>query len=336
MSAASHADVGVLLLARSDIERLLDLDTCVAAVERAFRSLGEERCAAPRSLGLHVDGGVFHVKAAVLAAERLYFAAKVNGNFPSNPPRNGLPTVQGTLVLADAANGRPLAVMDSASITTVRTGAATAVAARHLARRDARVVTIVGCGVQGRVQLDALRRVIPIERVLAYDRDGCRSDLFASEHPAGHDCEIVAVEDLKSALQSSDVVVTCTSSREPVLRAGDVRAGTFIAAVGADNPEKSEIDPGLMMRCTVVVDDLDQCSQCGDLHHALDAGVMAVADVHATLGALVAGRKPGRTRDDEITLFDSTGIAVQDVAAAAVVYERALASGTGTRFALAD
>lgn len=141
MSSAPHTDAGVLLLARSDVERLLDLDTCVAAVEGAFRNLGEGRCAAPRSLGLHVDGGVFHVKTAVLAAERLYFAAKVNGNFPSNPPRNGLPTVQGALVLADAANGRPLALLDSASITTVRTGAATAVAARHLARRDSRVAS---------------------------------------------------------------------------------------------------------------------------------------------------------------------------------------------------
>jgi ornithine cyclodeaminase/alanine dehydrogenase-like protein (mu-crystallin family) len=186
------------------------------------------------------------------------------------------------------------------------------------------------------VQLEALRQVLPIERVLAYDRDGCRSDRFACEHTAADACEIVALGDLKHALQSSDVVVTCTPSREPVLRAGDIRAGTFIAAVGADNPEKWEIDPGLMRRCTVVVDDLDQCSQCGDLHHALAAGVMAVEGVHASLGELVAGGKPGRTRDDEITLFDSTGIAVQDVAAAAVVYERALASGAGTRVALAD
>ena len=172
--------------------------------------------------------------------------------------------------------------------------------------------------------------------MLVYDRDGCRSDRFANEHPAVPGCEIVVASDLKHALQGSDVVVTCTSSREPVLHAGDVRAGTFIAAVGADNPEKWEIDPGLMMRCTVVVDDLEQCSQCGDLHHALDAGVMAVEDVHARLGELVAGRKPGRTRDDEITLFDSTGIAVQDAAAAAVVYERALESGAGRRLAFAD
>jgi alanine dehydrogenase len=332
----ASAQTGVLLLAASDIERLLDLDTCVAAVESAFRALGEGGCPAPRSLGLHVDGGIFHVKAAALPAGRLCFAAKVNGNFPSNPSRNGLPTVQGLIVLADATNGRPLAVLDSASITTLRTGAATAVAARHLARANSRVATIVGCGVQGRVQLDALRHVLPIERVLAYDRDGCRSDRFASDHPAVHECEIVAVEDLKQALQSSDVVATCTPSREPVLHAGDVRPGTFIAAVGVDNPEKWEIDPRLMAGCTVVVDDLDQCSHSGDLHHALDAGVMAAADVHASLGEVAAGRKPGRTRDDEIALFDSTGIAVQDVAAAVVVFERALASGIGARLAFAD
>jgi alanine dehydrogenase len=326
---------GVLLLGRSEIERLLDLDSCIAAVEHAFRELGEGRCAAPRSLGLHVEGGSFHVKAGTLGGERAYFAAKVNGNFPTNPARHGLPTVQGAIVLADATNGQPLALMDSISITTLRTGAATAVAARRLARPASRVATIVGCGVQGGVQLAALRRVLPIERALAFDRDSGRAGRFASDHRVPG-LEVIAVGDLEAALASSDVVVTCTSSREPILRAGAVRPGTFVAAVGADNPEKQEIDPSLMKASTVVVDDLEQCAKQGDLHHALAAGVMTTEDVHARLDELAAGRKRGRTRDDEITLFDSTGIAIEDVAAASVAYERARASGGGTFVALGD
>ena len=327
-------DEPLLLLTRSDVERLLDLDACIAAVERAFRLLGEGRAAASRVLGIHVDDGVFHIKAGVLEADRPWFVAKVNGNFPSNPARTGLPTIQGVIVLADARNGRPLALIDSLAVTARRTAAASAVAARHLARPGARVATIVGCGVQGRIQLEALRAVLPIDRVLAIDRDGRRADLFVDEC-AGPGLEVTVAHDLASALEQSDVVVTCTPSREPLLHAGAVRPGTFIAAVGADNPEKQEIAPRLMAACTVVVDDLEQCSTLGDLHHAIEDGAMGAADVYASLGELVAGRKPGRTRDDEITLFDSTGLALQDAAAAAVLYERALCHGVGVPVALA-
>ena len=324
----------VLLLGRGEVERLLDLDTCIATVEHAFRLLGEERIARPRTLGVQVEGGAFHVKAGVLPLDRTYFAAKVNGNFPSNPSRHGLPTIQGVIVLADARNGRPLALMDSIAITTLRTGAATAVAARHLARPDSRVATVFGCGVQGRIQLQALRSVLPIERAMLVDRDGCRADLMADEC-AAPGLEVMEAHDPASAVAHSDVIVTCTPSREPVLRAGSVRPGTFIAAVGADNPDKQEIDPRLMAACRVVVDDLEQCATLGDLHHAIEDDIMAREDVHAQLGEIVAGRKSGRTRDDEIILFDSTGLAIQDVAAAAVVYQRAAGQGVGTALALA-
>jgi alanine dehydrogenase len=324
----------VLVLSRSDVERLLDLDACIDVVERAFRLLGEGRPADSRVLGFHVEDGGFHVKAGLLELERPWFAAKVNGNFPSNPARTGLPTIQGVILLADARNGRPLAIIDSLAVTARRTAAATAVAARRLARPDARVATIVGCGVQGRVQLEALRAVLPIDRAFAVDREGCRADLFADEC-SGPGLEIVVADDLGRALAQSDVVVTCTPSREPIVHDGAVRPGTFIAAVGADHPEKQEIAPRLMAACTVVVDDLGQCTTMGDLHHAIEAGFMGPADVHAALGELVAGRRPGRTRDDEITIFDSTGLALQDVAACAVLYERAARQDAGVPVSLA-
>src|SRR5262249_36490741 len=157
-------------------------------------------------------------------------------------------------------------------------------------------------------------------------------DLFAAEIEAPG-LEAAMVEDLRQALAESDVVVTCTPAREPVLMAGAVRPGPFVAAGGAGHPEKQEIDACLMAAGTDVVDDLEQCAALGDLRHAIEAGAMTRDDVHATLGDLVAGRKPGRTRSDEITLFDSTGIAIQDVAAAAVVYERALATDLGAALA---
>lgn len=312
-----------LVLSRADVARLLSLDDCIAAVEAAFRLHGEGRLVPPGILGMHVPGGGFHVKAALLPLSRTYFAAKVNGNFPGNAERFGLPTIQGIIVLADGANGEPLAVMDSIEITILRTGAATAVAARHLARRDSAVATICGCGNQGRVQLRALSRVLALKKAFAWDLDRSRAHAFAQRLSAELQIEIAPVEDLARALPLSDVCVTCTPARTPFLRREYLRPGSFVAAVGADSPEKQELDSTVLSAATVVVDVLDQCATIGELHHALDAGLTTRERVHAELGEIVAGRKPGRRSDDEIVVFDSTGTALQDVAAAALVYERA-------------
>ena len=295
---------GTILLTRRDGQELLDMDACIDAVECAFRAHAEGRVLAPGVLGAHVDGGGFHVKTAGLSSgARGYFAAKVNANFPGNRERHGLPTIQGVIALFDVGTGRPLALLDSAEITSVRTAAATAVAARYLARSDSAVVAVCGCGVQGRAQLRALTRVLPIRTALAFDADHGRAEEYAATMRRELGLEVRAV--------------------------GDVRPGAFVAAVGADNPEKQEIDPALMASSTVVVDSLDQCATIGDLHHALAAGLMTAADVRAELGEIVAGRKLGRASLDDTIVFDSTGTALQDVAAAALVYERAVAEGRG-------
>jgi alanine dehydrogenase len=324
-----------LVLTRGDVAALLSLDECIAAVEQAFALQGAGRALGPGVLGLHVPGGGFHVKAAGLPLSRLYVAVKVNANFPDNGPRRGLPTIQGVIALSDGETGRPLALMDSMEITVLRTGAATAVAARHLARPDARVVTIVGCGRQGRVQLAALARVRPLERAYAVDTDAAVAQRFAKETSAQLGLDVRPGGSLADVAPLSDICVTCTPSRAPLLHRENVAAGTFIAAVGADNEDKIEIDPALMAAGTIVVDSLEQCATIGDLHHALARGVLSAVDVHAVLADVVAGRKPGRTSADEITIFDSTGVAIEDVAAAAAVYEKAVASGRGLTIDLA-
>jgi alanine dehydrogenase len=324
------SDRDTLLLTSRDVGELLEMDACIDAVERAFRRHAEGQSLTPGVLGTHVDGGGFHVKTAGLRfAERSYFAAKLNANFPENGQRFGLPTIQGVLILCDAVNGRPLALMDSAELTSRRTAAATGVAARYLARRDAASVTIVGCGVQGRDQLRALARVLSVRRVFAVDTNSARAEEYAQAMRKELRIDVRAAPDLAAAVRDSDVCVTCTTSRRAILRREHVRAGMFVAAVGADNPTKQEIDPALLAASTVVVDVLEQCATIGDLHHALAAGVMTRADVHAELAEVIAGAKPGRTSDDEVIVFDSTGTALQDVAAAAVVYERAVQRGRG-------
>ena len=321
-----------LIFNRSDVERLLTLDECIAAVEDAFAQHAQGKTAPPGVLGMHAHDGGFHIKAALLTLDRPYFAAKTNANFPQNGARHGLPTIQGVVVLCDAANGFPLAVMDSISITALRTAAATAVAAKYLSRQDSAVALVCGCGTQGAMQLRALCRVRQPRQIYAHDQDAKKAAAFAKNLSAELGIPISTVSDLHKAVADSDIVITCTTSTRFFITHDMVRAGTFIAAVGADSENKQEIDPQLLARHTVVADILDQCCAIGDLHHALDAQAMTRADVHAELGQVVAGIKPARTRDDEIIIFDSTGTALQDVAAAAAVYRRAAGQQQGLQF----
>jgi ornithine cyclodeaminase/alanine dehydrogenase-like protein (mu-crystallin family) len=298
-----------LLLGRADVERLLTPDACIGAVEDAFREHALGNIPAPGILGMHAPAGGFHVKAGFLGD---YFAAKINANFPGNI---GLPTIQGAVILFDAVNGRPLAIMDSISITALRTAAASAVAAKYLARDECDALLICGCGGQAVSQLQALLRVRKPRRIFAYDRDRSRAAAFAARFGAK------MVEDLADAARSSDIVVTCTTAHKYFIKREMIRPGAFIAAVGADNEHKQEIDPRLLAESKVVTDLTEQAARIGDLHHAIDAGVMSAADVHAELGEVIAGRKPGRERADEIIVFDSTGTGLQDVAAAVATYK---------------
>jgi MFS family permease len=218
-------DAMTLILTRGDVVALLTLDACIAAVEQAFALQGESRALGPGILGLHVPDGGFHVKAAGLPLSRLYVAVKVNANFPENGRRRGLPTIQGVLALSDGESGRPLALMDSMEITVLRTGAATAVAARHLARPDARTATIVGCGRQGRIQLAALARVRPLERAYAVDTAAAVARRFATETSAQLGLDVRPAGSAAEAAPLSDICVTCTPSRHPLLRREDIAAG---------------------------------------------------------------------------------------------------------------
>ncbi len=313
-----------LVLARREISSLMAPADWLAAVEEGFRAAAEGRAHAPPPMHVDGGGGAFHAKGASLRLGTLHVALKFNGNFPANPAVHGLPTIQGAVLLCDGETGSLLAIMDSIEITLRRTAAATALAARYLARPDSATILVCGCGEQGAAQLAALRDLLPLRRLLAWDRDRDRAEAFAR---AAGGLEAAAVPDLASAARASDVIVTCTTAREPFLDTDMVRPGAFVAAVGADSPAKSEIAPALMARARVVADVVDQCAEMGDLRHALAAGAMRREDVHAELAELASGAKAGRTADDEVTLFDSTGTALQDVAAAVRINERARGRG---------
>ena len=321
-----------LVLTRGEVRALMSPADYLDAVQLGFRALGEGRAHAPPPLGLELAGGGFHGKAAALKLEeRTYVALKLNGNFPNNREQRGLPTIQGTILLCDGNSGSLLAIMDSIEVTLQRTAAATALAAQYLARRNSETILICGCGEQARAQLEALRAVLPLRNGLCWDRDRGRANAFARKYRSK---SMTPVDDLSAAARMADVIVTCTTATDAFLASEMVRPGTFIAAVGADNPHKSEIEPELMAKALVVTDSTGQCAAMGDLHHAIEAGVMTAEQVHAELAELVAGTRPGRMTEAQITLFDSTGVAVEDVASALQAYKRALAAGARTRIAL--
>lgn len=318
-----------LLLSRREVASLLTIDECIVAVEQAFklRALGIAK--PPGILGVHATNGGFHVKAGILDLGPQYFVAKMNANFPENRKRNGLPTIQGIVAVSDAQNGRLLALMDSIEITIIRTGAATGVAAKYLARKDSKVATVCGCGNQGRISLRALMAVRPVEKVFAFDVDERSMSEFVKEMTAAFGVFISPVDDPAMALRYSDICITCTPAKSFFVKNADIKPGAFIAAVGSDNEEKQEIDPVLLSKNKVVTDSTDQCASIGELHHAIISGMMAKGNVHGELGEIIARAKPGRERDDEVIIFDSTGTALQDVAAAAIVYEKALRQNVG-------
>ncbi|MFN0180047.1 MAG: ornithine cyclodeaminase family protein [Gemmatimonadales bacterium] len=331
----NSGSVPCLLFARSAVERLLDLDTTIAAVETGFRMIGGGGAVKSGVLGLHLPGGGLHVKAAVFPggeSGRLYLAAKLNVNLPGNPEQRGLPTIQGVVVLFDAVSGRPLALMDSMAITVLRTAAATAVAAKYLASdRPGLSLTVIGCGAQAFAQVAAVHRVRPLGRVWAVDRDPAAARRLAGALGDRLAIPTDVAEDHREATRQSEFVVTCTPSTTPFLTAEDVQPGAFIAAVGADNERKSELAPALLAASVVVTDDRRQCALIGDLHHAMDAGVMTLDRVRADLAEIVAGTAIGRRGTNEVVVFDSTGLPFEDVVAAAAVYERGgLADATAT------
>ena len=325
----------VLFIGPQELRTLLPIRDCIEVVEDAFRMYGEGRAIPPIALGLYTKSGGFHIKAGILDRDRSYFAAKVNGNFPNNPTKFGLPTIQGLIVLCDAEKGTPLAIMDSREITALRTAAATAIAAKHLARPDSTTLTICGCGNQGRFQLAALSHIVSFRTVFAFDQSEDQISRFAATVKGELDISVTPVNDLRAALRLSDICVTCTPSEKAIVDADDIAPGTFIAAVGADNSSKQELSPQLMAKGKIVCDVLEQCMVMGDLHHDLDAGVVTQSHVFAELGEIVAGKKPGRQSPEEITIFDSTGMALQDVAAAALAFEKAQHLGVGTALGIA-
>lgn len=319
----------IVFLSAAHLQELLGPETCLAALEDMYANLHAAPEDAGKSLGFETTGGKFHVKAGLSPRTHRYFAAKINANYPANFEQFGLPTIQGVIVLSSCEDGRPVAILQSGELTGLRTAAATALAAKHGARTDARRLAMVGCGAQAKHQIRAICGIRQISHISVFDRETSSGNRLASWVNEILGIETVVASSIGDALGDSDICVTSTTSTQAIVDTAMVPQGCFIAAVGADNPDKQELDPAIFAKARILVDDANQCAASGDLAHAIKAGVVEIGDVSATLAQLAAGAANGRTSNDEIVIFDSTGTGVQDVAACAAAYEKALETGVG-------
>ena len=323
--------VKVLLLTEEDIHKLLRMDEVIEAVELAFKEKGLSQVQMPpkQYLFYRKHNGDLRIMPSYLKKSNVS-AVKIVNVHPDNPAKYKLPTVMATIILVNPKSNQPLAIMGGGWITAMRTGAAGGVAAKYLARADSKVIGIVGAGVQGRTQLMALKEVLRgIEEVRVTDTERATREIYAEEMSEKLGLYVRAVSNVKDTVRGADVVVTVTPTRKPIVESWCIGLGTHLNAIGADAPGKEELDPELLKRAKIVVDDWEQASHSGEINVPLAEGTITKENIWGEIGEIVAGLKPGRTSPYEITLFDSTGLAIQDAVTADLVYKKALAKDIG-------
>ena len=322
-----------LWLTRSDVEKLLNMPAAIEAVGEAYRLIYRGEAELPVRLNIPVaphDGSLMTMP-AYLGGDLDALGAKLISFYGTNPVRRGLPAIQGNVVLFDGRDGALLALMDAGYLTAMRTGASGGVAARNLAREDARTLTIFGSGVQAPYQVEAVLCERAIERVFVISRTPKNAETLADKLRRELGVSAQATTDVVMAVEAADIVVTATSAHEPLFDGGLLQPGFHISGIGSHLPYVSEVDAVTLQRAKVVVDHLDSSfAEAGDLIRPTEAGLYDASQIHAEIGAIIAGDRPGRESDEEITFFKSVGLAAQDVAVARVVYRRALEQGAGT------
>jgi alanine dehydrogenase len=320
----------VLWLSEEDVKAVLGMDDAIIAVENAFRDQAAGTAQMPPKSYLYFPKYSGDLRTMPAYLEGLDLAGvKIVNVHPGNPAK-GLPTVMALFVLNSPQTGAPISIMSATYLTSIRTGAAGGIAAKYLARPESKVVGMVGAGAQARTQLLALSKVFKIETVIVSDRSMEGALAFEKEGRAILDCEYRFTTNPREACDC-DILVTTTPSRLPVVKDAWIKPGTHINAIGADAKGKQELESSLTKRAKVVVDDMTQAVHSGEVNVPISEGMLRPEEIYAQIGEVLEGIVPGRTSSDEITIFDSTGLAIQDVATANVVYKNALEAGRGIR-----
>ena len=319
----------VLVIDAVDVERVLDYPTAIGAVEDAFRDLGSGKAVMPVRLAIRVEphDGMSSFMPAYLSGKN-QLGIKIVSGFQRNKEKFGLPTVVGSILLLDARNGSLMSIIDGTSVTAIRTAAASAVATRHMAREDATTLGIFGAGVQGETHILAIPKVRKISKVLVTSPDVKKCEEFCARLSVKTGLKIRVA--LPKETASSDIVVTATNSKTPVIDGDWVSKGAHVNGIGSHTPATRELDDKIVTSSRVVVDSMEaNLKEAGDLLIPIAESRFAKDRIYAELADIVLGRKKGRESQEEITLFKSVGIAIEDISVASAVYERAKALNTG-------
>ncbi|MCJ2533538.1 MAG: alanine dehydrogenase [Candidatus Thermoplasmatota archaeon] len=329
-----HTSVKTLLLTGKQVGKLLAMEDVLGAVEDAFKHKGLEKVQMPPKAYLFYekyDGDLRTMPSYV--EDRDVSAVKIVNVHPQNAKNYGMRTVMGLLVLIDPHTGAPLSIMDATHITDMRTGAASAIASKYLARPNPKILGIIGAGNQARTQMLALiTQFGRFDEVRVFDLYPEKSKAVARQFRRLYGDRIGKVRSVgsaKDAVSGCDIVVTATSSRSPIVMDEWVGEGTHINCIGADAPGKQELDSRILKRARVVIDDWEQASHSGEINVPLSKGELTKDDVNGEIGRIVAGLSSGRQSDAEITVFCSTGLAVQDSLTAKIVYDAASKANIG-------
>lgn len=318
-----------LILDKNTVKNLINIKESISAVEYAFRQMGRGKAQIPAKIYIYIDkyNGDFRAMPAYIDGLNLCSIKWVNVH-PDNK-KLGLPTVMAIIILSDPKTGLPLCIMDGTYATQLRTGAAGAVAAKYLARKGLSRIGLVGCGAQARSQLLCLNEIFMIKEVKVWGHKESLTKKFAKNMQT-LPFKINIAKDIRSCVEDADIIVTTTPTRKPLVKSEWISKGMHINAIGADSKGKQELDPSILKKAKVVVDNWEQASHSGEINMPISKGIISKKDIYADIGEIVSGKKKGRTNNEEITVFDSTGLAIQDLAIANLIYKKALKKKKGT------
>jgi alanine dehydrogenase len=329
-----------LLLSEKDVKKLLSLEEVLNSVESAFRMKGLGKVQMPPKSYLFIRkyNGDLRTMPAFLEEDDV-ISVKIVNVHPNNREKFNLPSVMATIIMIDPKTGAPIAIMGGTHITNLRTGVSGAIASKYLARKNPKRIGLVGAGAQARTQLLSLLIIYKqIEEVKVWSRTtkSIKSFLKDMRSIKKNIPKIMPVKNLREAVQYCDIIVSTTPSRKPLVSKDWIDEGTHINCIGADAPGKQELDPVILTQAKIVVDCEEQACHSGEINVPLEKGIIKKNDIYGSICEIVAGLKPGRTSDKEITVFTSTGLAIQDAAAANIAYKKALEQKIGSFVEIID
>jgi ornithine cyclodeaminase/alanine dehydrogenase len=323
-----------LLLKKEEVRSLISMKEVIWTVEEAYKAFNSGQVIQPPYIGIDLPShrGEIDFKLGYNQGNEFISMKASSGGFKNNPENYGVPNGMGTVLLFDGRSGALACVMDGSLLTGLRTGACGAVSVKALARKNARKITSIGTGNQARMQIRAIREVMKIEEIHAWDHHPETLAKYKADIESEFDIPVVVASSKQEAVAQADILITTTRGKGSLVEAGWVKPGTHIVAIGSDAPGKQEFEPEIFRGAKVVVDSTLQCVEKGETQNPIAKGIMTPKDIHAEIGEILLGKKPGRESDDEITIFDSTGMAIQDNTTAAKIYRNALDKQVGTFF----